>query len=82
MLKLHRIFTILLYIYIHNTIDTYSHRLQDLVREMGEKLGYGDRMRNGVYCFVSGPAYESKAESAFLRERGDCVGMSTIPEVL
>ena len=37
----------------------------------------------GTYCFVSGPAYESKAECRFLRSLGgDSVGMSTIPEVM
>ena len=38
---------------------------------------------SGTYCFVSGPMYESKAECRFLRQLGgDCVGMSTIPEVV
>ena len=37
----------------------------------------------GTYCFVSGPAYETKAECRFLRSLGgDSVGMSTIPEVI
>ena len=38
--------------------------------------------QDGTYCFVSGPAYESRAESRFLRSiGGDAVGMSTVPEV-
>lgn len=46
------------------------------------KLDYKVRP-NGTYCFVSGPCYESKAESKFLRSvGGDTVGMSTVPEVI
>jgi purine-nucleoside phosphorylase len=62
--------------------DTYNEDLQALVAQVGNELGHGDRLHNGVYCFVSGPAYESKSESLFLRSVGDCVGMSTIPEVV
>ena len=40
-------------------------------------------MREGVYAFVSGPSYETKAEARFLRMAGgDVVGMSTVPEVI
>eukprot|EP01083_Nonionella_stella_P115745 343496_1 len=39
--------------------------------------------KNGTYCFVSGPMYESKAECRFLKQSGgDCVGMSTVPEIV
>lgn len=39
--------------------------------------------KNGTYCFVSGPMYESKAECKFLRSiGGDSVGMSTVPEIV
>lgn len=37
----------------------------------------------GVYVGVTGPSYETRAEyRCFRRIGGDCVGMSTIPEVL
>jgi purine-nucleoside phosphorylase len=40
-------------------------------------------LHRGVYVGVTGPSYETRAEyRAFRRIGGDCVGMSTIPEVL
>jgi len=40
-------------------------------------------LHEGIYVFVSGPSYESKAESRFLKTIGaDVVGMSTVPEVV
>jgi purine-nucleoside phosphorylase len=40
-------------------------------------------LQRGVYVAVTGPSYETRAEyRAFRRIGGDCVGMSTVPEVL
>lgn len=40
-------------------------------------------VREGTYAYVSGPTYESRAECTALRQLGaDCVGMSTVPEIL
>jgi purine-nucleoside phosphorylase len=43
----------------------------------------GIRMHSGVYVSVSGPNLETPAEYRFLARIGaDCVGMSTVPEVI
>jgi purine-nucleoside phosphorylase len=40
-------------------------------------------LQRGTYIGVTGPSYETRAEyRAFRRLGGDCVGMSTVPEVL
>ena len=43
----------------------------------------GFRCRSGVYVYVSGPTYETRAEyRMFRRLGGDVVGMSTVPEAV
>ncbi len=66
------------------TSNAFDKDLQDIVNGAAQKLEMGDFMRlNGTYCFVSGPMYESRAECKFLRGiGGDCVGMSTVPEIV
>jgi purine-nucleoside phosphorylase len=57
-------------------------------RELAEQAAKIARRNNfvlqrGVYVGVTGPCYETRAEyRAFRRLGGDCVGMSTVPEVL
>jgi purine-nucleoside phosphorylase len=57
----------------------YDRQLQALARQVAveEKLG----MREGVYCCLAGPSFETPADLRFLRGVGvDAVGMSTVPE--
>lgn len=52
-------------------------RLHDAARAIGLAL------QDGVYAWVSGPAYETPAEIRMLDRLGaDAVGMSTVPEVI
>ncbi|KAK1943937.1 Purine nucleoside phosphorylase [Phytophthora citrophthora] len=63
--------------------NCYDEKLQDLAYNVAEKLGIADKTRRGVYCFVSGPTYETPTEVRFLRLVGcDAVGMSTAPEAI
>ncbi|KAK4699879.1 purine-nucleoside phosphorylase, partial [Phenoliferia sp. Uapishka_3] len=40
-------------------------------------------IKEGIYAWVAGPTYETRAEQRFLRAAGaDVVGMSTVPEVI
>eukprot|EP00558_Chaetoceros_sp_UNC1202_P010351 CAMPEP_0197247074 /NCGR_PEP_ID=MMETSP1429-20130617/26083_1 /TAXON_ID=49237 /ORGANISM="Chaetoceros sp., Strain UNC1202" /LENGTH=338 /DNA_ID=CAMNT_0042707891 /DNA_START=92 /DNA_END=1108 /DNA_ORIENTATION=+ len=66
------------------TSNAFDASLQEIVLGSAKKVGISDFMRkDGTYCFVSGPMYESKAECKFLRGLGgDCVGMSTVPEIV
>jgi purine-nucleoside phosphorylase len=65
--------------------DCYDEALQSMVVDAAKDLGIKNKLReNGTYCYTVGPSYESIAECRFLRNSigGDCVGMSTVPEVI
>jgi purine-nucleoside phosphorylase len=59
----------------------YDSGLASLLRDQAASLGM--TMREGVYCGLLGPTYETPAEVRMLRVLGaDAVGMSTVPEVV
>jgi purine-nucleoside phosphorylase len=59
----------------------YDKELGDLARKVASE--HGILLREGVYCGLSGPSFESPADLRFLRLAGvDAVGMSTVPEVI
>lgn len=61
----------------------YDPALRRLTLELAKELGMESFVREGVYCHLSGPSYETPSESRFLRMIGcDAVGMSTAPEVV
>jgi purine-nucleoside phosphorylase len=57
--------------------DAWSPRLRALARELDPTLA------EGVYAWLRGPHYETRAEAAWLRGVGaDMLGMSTVPEAI
>lgn len=64
--------------------DPYDRVFGEMFFEAAARRGLSDICHRGVYCFLPGPRYESRADIAFLRALGvaDAVGMSTVPEVL
>ncbi|KAJ3309088.1 hypothetical protein HDV04_000510 [Boothiomyces sp. JEL0838] len=64
--------------------DAYDFDLRVIAAQVGFDLGLESTLREGIYTFVAGPSFETRAEARFLRDalHGDCVGMSTVPEVI
>jgi purine-nucleoside phosphorylase len=61
--------------------DAYDPSLRDLAIERAAAIGV--RAERGVYAAMSGPAFETPTEVAFLHQSGaTVVGMSMVPEVL
>lgn len=59
----------------------YDPALRRLLAAAAETAGF--TLREGVYCAVSGPSFETPAEIRAFRALGaDLVGMSTVPEAI
>ena len=59
----------------------YSDDLKEMLKDTASKLKIN--LQEGVYAFMPGPQYETKAEVKMLSLLGaDAVGMSTVPEVI
>jgi len=73
-------------------IDELGPRFPDMSRaydadlmDRARKVAFENKipLREGIYCGLSGPSFESPADLRFLRMAGaDAVGMSTVPEVI
>ncbi|GAA5961647.1 hypothetical protein JCM21900_004627, partial [Sporobolomyces salmonicolor] len=64
--------------------DAYDFDLRKEAFRASKELNWAKgTLREGVYAWVAGPSYETRAEQRFLRAAGaDAVGMSTVPEVI
>jgi purine-nucleoside phosphorylase len=61
--------------------QAYDRQLGDMARKIASENSI--TLREGVYCCLSGPSFESPADLRFLHMIGtDAVGMSTVPEVI
>jgi purine-nucleoside phosphorylase len=61
--------------------EPYDPRLRAALRAAGDKLGIA--LKEGVYAWLPGPSFETRAEVRMLERLGaDAVGMSTVPEVI
>ncbi|PGG98559.1 purine nucleoside phosphorylase I, inosine and guanosine-specific [Blastomyces parvus] len=66
--------------------DAYDIGLRRAIHHVWGKVIEAEnkrRLHEGVYAFVGGPSYETRAECRLLRQLGaDLVGMSTVPEII
>ena len=61
--------------------EPYNKELINKAKSIAKKLSYD--IKEGVYCGVTGPSFETRAEYKLIKTiGGDAVGMSTIQEVI
>ncbi|RLQ89259.1 purine-nucleoside phosphorylase [Notoacmeibacter ruber] len=61
--------------------QAYDPEIRQTIGASAAKLG--ETIHKGVYCWFSGPSFETPAEIRMARHLGaDAVGMSTVPEVI
>lgn len=61
--------------------EAYDPELRDVLKRVAQN--HHVDLKDGVYCSVLGPTYETPSEIRMLRTLGaDMVGMSTVPEVI
>lgn len=67
---------------LSDAYDLSFRRTVHLAYRKLETVSTKRTVREGVYAFVSGPTFETRAECRMLRAMGaDVVGMSTVPEI-
>lgn len=55
--------------------DAYDRKLRQLALDVASDLGYSEFLREGVYCVLGGPSFETIAECRMLHSLGaDAVG--------
>ena len=61
--------------------DPYTGEIRELAKRCAAELGI--ELKEGVYCYMPGPSYETASEVRMLGLLGGhAVGMSTVPEVI
>jgi purine-nucleoside phosphorylase len=64
-----------------NMSEPYSKKMILKAKELAENLNI--KVQDGVYLGLQGPTFETLAEYKMVKNIGaDCVGMSTVPEVI
>ncbi|MBC5833674.1 purine-nucleoside phosphorylase [Flavobacterium sp. F372] len=64
-----------------NMSEPYSHHMIAKVKEIAKTNNI--EVKEGVYVALQGPTYETLSEYKMIKNiGGDCVGMSTVPEVI